>query len=120
MKAPHENILTFLIFAVVMIACNDDRPDPPNGWTQKVNNNKIDRITLVNQASNCAFTEKKNIVCRYVMDSLDNECMARVAFNDGSPEEIWTTYCPEEDGVTYTLIFDDGKFSYFYGRKRNP
>jgi len=53
------------------------------------------------------------------MDSIQHVCAAFVTFTDGSPRERWELACAAF-GTTDTLMFDDGKFSYFYGSKSTP
>ena len=121
MSLPIKDLLFFisLLSCMVLIACHSKRPDPPNGWIQKVNNQTIGRITLDNQVFNCAATRKKHVICTPILDSIEYVCAALVTFNDGAPRERWEKACPAF-GTTDTLIFDDGKFSYFYGIKSNP
>jgi len=102
------------------MACHSKRPDPPNGWIQKVNNQTIGRITLDNQVFNCAATRDKHVICSSIMDSIEYVCAALVTFTDGSPRERWEKACPSGLNATDTLIFDDGQFHYFYGTKSNP
>jgi len=121
MSQPVKDLLFFLsiLSFVALAACKDNRPDPPNGWGQKVNNQTIGRITLDNTVFNCAATRKKHVICTPIMDSIEYVCAAFVTFTDGSPRERWEKACPAF-GATDTLIFDDGQFSYFYGTKSNP
>ncbi len=116
-----QNLLTTFscLSFVVLIACHGKRPDPPNGWIQKVNNQTIGRVILDNQVLNCAVTRKKHVICTPNLDSLEFVCAAFVTFTDGSARERWEKACAPF-GASDTLIFDDGQFSYFYGTKSTP
>lgn len=114
--------LTHLLLSILLsmiFACNGDRPEPPDGWRQKINNELIGRVTLEGEpVMNCARTRGRHVICQPIIDSLEYKCYAIVSYLDNTPTEMWEKACPVLQSDT--LIFDDGKFSYFYGTKSNP
>ena len=88
------------------------KEEPPGGWEQKVNNKLIARIVL-EENKNCAIARGEDVDCLDYTTS--DKCYVIVSYMDGTPKERWEKAC---DGNV--LIFNDGIFSYFYGKKSNP
>ncbi|HCX21213.1 MAG: hypothetical protein CMB80_08610 [Flammeovirgaceae bacterium] len=108
----------YLFLAVVLLeACNQNRPIPPDNWVQKVNNQSINKITFTGDGRNCASSTGPHVLCGANYDSIPTKCYAMVMYLDGTPKEEWQKECTF---LGDTLIFDDGQFSYFYGSKSNP
>ena len=112
-------IFSLLISIVFLGSCHHNRPDPPDNWDKKANNQVIGQIVLDNQVRNCASTVKKHVICTTPPDTLENVCAVIVTYTDGTPRERWEKDCINFMGND-TLVFDDGQFTYFYGTKTNP
>ncbi len=86
------------------------RPKPPKGWEQKVNNALIGRVVIpeVQPPGNCATGSGAHIKC----EGEGHGCIVDVSFLDETSER-WAKPC--EGGY---LLFDDGRFTYFYGVKQ--